>query len=83
MKKHRFSRFPNVSWEIWVSISSTPKVMCRPTVVGTVRTRATTLSLPNFRLMESASELKRLKNSDEAIRYSRDLLSYDPGISRI
>ena len=32
MKNHGFSQFPKVSWEIWVRISSTPQVMCRPTL---------------------------------------------------
>ena len=30
MRFHGFSRFPKVSWEIWVSISSPPRVVCRP-----------------------------------------------------
>ena len=30
MENNGFSRFPKVFWEIWVSISSTPHVYCRP-----------------------------------------------------
>ena len=30
MKNNGFSEFPNVCWEIWVSIQTTPHVVCRP-----------------------------------------------------
>ena len=32
-KNNGFSRFPKLSWEIWMSISPTPQVTCRPTEV--------------------------------------------------